>query len=154
MRSPLGAGIAALTFCVLPLTGCGASADTEIGLCSGELNRVDVYNYFGDHATADYQVISKPADLDGLCEDVWAHLAVQNRTFDASQLGKRSVTVLAMHFTNGASRTVWVDRLPGFRAGVALFLDTGESYFLANQDVPPYYVAAAEPIDRDRVPQR
>lgn len=154
MRSRIGAGVVALALCAPGVSGCAPSANNEIGLCSGDLARVEVYNYFGDHGAADHQTIENASDLDGLCDYVWAHLGVKSRTFTESELGQRSVTVLAMSFTDGTTRTVWVDRLAGFQAGVALLFSSGESYFLPTQDLQPYYLATSEPISRDRVPKR
>lgn len=146
-------GIAAFAVIATAATGC-TLATTEIGLCQGDLASVEVYNYYGDHTTADHQLNRDRADLEASCRTEWAYLGVESRTFDASQLDQRSVTVLVMHREDGGTRTVWVQRLAGWQAGAALLFDTGESYFLAHQDIRPYYVASAEPISRELVPRR
>ncbi len=149
MTRRIGAGLAALALAATALTGCARTA--TIGLCPGPLTGLDVYNYYADHPAADHQAVGADA-ANGSCTHEWAELSVAERTFETGQLDQRSVTVLVLHLADGGTRTIRVHRLAGWQAGQALLLDTGESWFLADQAIEPYYAAASEPVDRDRIP--
>lgn len=137
------------------LAGCSGSSDpAPLGLCPVEVVRVEVYNYFRDHEVADYQALSELEQIAGYCETVWNHLAVESHRIDESELDQRSTTVLEMQLADQTRRTVWVHRLSGFRASSVIVFDTGESFLLGNQSIPPYYAPSSEVIDRSAVPMR
>lgn len=125
-----------------------ADRENSLKLCPDAPISLTVYNYYADHSVADVQVIAARDELQEICEFTWNDLGAQARDLSDLELSKRSVTVLS--FDGG--RTVWVYRLAGFGKGIALRLSSGETYFVPNHDIQPYYAPIAAPIDRRLVP--
>jgi hypothetical protein len=133
------------------LASCSSPSVTST-LCPGPVARVEVYNYFAGHIAADNALLDDPGIIAGLCNTVWSDLSLQPKRFESSELGQRSVTVLVMHPMDGAVKTVWVYRLVGHQADSALIFSDGSSYYLARQEIPPYYAPDADVIPRSQVP--
>ena len=147
--------VAALTVAgLLAVSPYGCTTPQKLSLCAGPVERIEVFNHYGDHPAADYQELDDANDIAGDCDSVWNDLALESRQFQPSELGRRSVTVLRLDLAGGSSRTIWVHRLVGFDAGSAVLYGAGESYYLRHQDIPHYYAAEAEPIPLQQVPTR
>ena len=53
-----------------------------------------------------------------------------------------------------AARTLWAYSLPGYDTGMAIMLDDGTSYHLANRNLLGYYAADVIVIPRSELPRR
>ncbi|MCC5949309.1 MAG: hypothetical protein JJT89_12730 [Nitriliruptoraceae bacterium] len=132
----------------LLVSACGNQRH-DVAFCDMRVERVEVFNTYGDHGLADRQEVLDPEDIAFNCEYVWSFEELQSRTFTPEELSQRATTVLVLHRADRTTRVVYVHQLEGM--GTAIVTDA-DSYYLPNRNVPQYYEAESQPVDRAALP--
>lgn len=145
-------GLAAATLVLATLNGCAASA-AAFAPCPAEVSRVEIFNTYAHHTAADRHVIVGD-EARTFCDTAFPYDQLPSRSFSATELEQRRITVMRFTGGDGSVRTLWAYGLAGYDTGMAIVLDDGTSYYLANRGLLGYYAASAIVIPRAEVPRR
>lgn len=88
------------------------------------------------------------------CATAFPYDQLPLRSYAPAELEQRRITVMRFTGTAGVSRTLWAYGLAGYDTGMAIVLDDGTSYHLANRNLLGYYAATAIVVPRSEVPCR